>query len=175
MRPSILPNLLAAAARNVDRGAADFGLFEAGPQYAGDAPDDQAMVAAGIRRGAAVVRHWQGGARDVDAYDAKADVLTVLGELGAPVAKLQVVAEAPGWYHPGRSGTYRLGPKNVLAHFGEIHPNTLKLLDCEGPCVGFEIYLDALPQRRRDGSANRGALDLKALQPVDQGFRIRRR
>jgi len=170
MRPSIVPNLIAAAARNVDRGFADVALFETGPQYAGRGPDDQSVVAAGLRRGDAVTRNWQGGARPVDVYDAKADVLAVLEEVGAPIAKLQTVEEAPGWYHPGRSAALKLGPKTTLAVFGEIHPNVLRTLDCEGPAVGFEIYLDALPSRRRDGSTNRGALDLNALQPVERDF-----
>ncbi len=170
MRPSILPNLVAATARNVDRGFADVALFETGPQYAGRAPDDQSMVTAGVRRGAAVPRHWQDRGRDVDVFDAKSDVLAVLEELGAPVAKLQVSTDAPSWYHPGRSGVLRLGPKKTLAAFGELHPATLRALDCEGPCVGFEIYLDALPERRSAGNANRGALDLNALQPVDRDF-----
>ena len=38
MRPSILPNLIQAAARNADRGFADAALFEIGPVYDGDRP-----------------------------------------------------------------------------------------------------------------------------------------
>ena len=170
MRPSLLPNLISAAARNSDRGLGDLGLFEAGPQYAGTRPEDQWMVVAGLRRGQAVPRNWHDRARDVDVFDAKADVMALLEELGAPVAKLQVSVDTPAWYHPGRSGAVKLGPKTILGVFGELHPRILQALDCAGPCVGFEVFLDALPQRRRDGSANRGALDLNALQPVERDF-----
>ncbi|MCH8952565.1 MAG: phenylalanine--tRNA ligase subunit beta, partial [Proteobacteria bacterium] len=41
MRPSLLPGLLAAAARNQARGIADLGLFEDGPAFPGRAPREQ--------------------------------------------------------------------------------------------------------------------------------------
>ncbi|MDP6344463.1 MAG: phenylalanine--tRNA ligase subunit beta, partial [Alphaproteobacteria bacterium] len=137
MRPSILPNLILAAGRNADRGFEDTALFEVGPQYADPSPEGQTFVAAGIRRGQTAERHWSGGARPLDAYDAKADAVAVLAAVGAPVASAQIAAEAPGWYHPGRSGVLRLGPKKTLAAFGEIHPGILERMDVTGPLVGF--------------------------------------
>jgi len=122
-------------------------LFEVGPQFQDDTPEGQSMVAAGVRLGDAVPRNWSTPARAVDPFDAKADALAVLGEIGVPVEKLGVFPDAAPWYHPGRSGTLRLGPKTILAAFGELHPRVLTLLDCEGPCVGFEIHLDAVPAK----------------------------
>ncbi|MHA1568246.1 MAG: phenylalanine--tRNA ligase subunit beta, partial [Alphaproteobacteria bacterium] len=58
MRPSILPNLIAAAGRNAARGMADVALFEIGPQYSEDSQEGQATVAAGLRCGATGPRHW---------------------------------------------------------------------------------------------------------------------
>ena len=64
MRPSILPNLIEAAARNEARGLADPALFEVGPQYKDATPTGQRTVAAGIRHNMAVPRNWAGpGAR----------------------------------------------------------------------------------------------------------------
>ncbi|MFQ5765884.1 MAG: phenylalanine--tRNA ligase subunit beta, partial [Rhodospirillales bacterium] len=125
MRPSLLPNLIAAAGHNADRGTADVQLFEIGPRYTGDKPEDQETVAAGIRAGASGARNWAEPSRPVDLFDAKADVLSVLGGLGLGVGKVEAAPEAPDWYHPGHSGVLRLGPKTVLAHFGEIHPRVL--------------------------------------------------
>ena len=136
MRPSILPNLIAAAARNADRGLSDAALFEVGPQYADDTPEGQALVAAGLRAGLPAPRHWEAKPRALDALDAKGDALAALAACGAPVENLQVTRDAPGWYHPGRSGVLRLGPK-VLAAFGELHPRVLKALDLKGPAAGF--------------------------------------
>jgi len=170
MRPSLLPNLVAAAGRNADRGFADAALFEVGPQFAGDRPEDEALVAAGVRSGRSGPRNWSQPPRPVDAFDAKADALAALAAAGAPVDNLQVAADAPAWYHPGRSGSLRLGPKVVLAWFGEIHPGVLGRMDVRGPVVGFEAFLDRIPaSKRRRGSA-RPHLVLSPFQPVERDF-----
>jgi phenylalanyl-tRNA synthetase beta chain len=170
MRPSILPNLIAAAGRNADRGNADIALFEVGPQFAGENPDDQFINAAGLRVGNAVPRGWSEKLRAADAFDAKADVLDVLGQVGAPVGSIQIVAEAPDWYHPGRSGQICLGPKTVLANFGEIHPRILKAMDVAGPMAAFEIYLGAVPMPKGNRGPARPALELSPFQSVSRDF-----
>ena len=169
MRPSLLPNLIAAAGRNIARGFSDFAISEVGHAYAGDRPQDETLRAAGIRQGNAVSRQWQGGARDVDAFDAKADALAVLEACGMAAATLQVVAQAPAWFHPGRSGTIQMGPQNKLAHFGEIHPKVLKEMDAKGPVVAFEIVLNTIPAPRQKGTA-KPALQLADLMTVDRDF-----
>ncbi len=169
MRPSLLPNLIAAAGRNSDRGFADMMLAEVGHAYAGDAPKDETLRAAGIRRGAVTGRNVHGGARAVDAYDAKADALAVLEAAGAPVANVQVIAGAPSWYHPGRSGTIQMGPQNKLGHFGEIHPRILAAMDVKGPLVAFEVILNAVPGSKAK-SATRAALNTSDLLPLSRDF-----
>jgi len=174
MRPSLLPGLIVAAQRNADRGSEDVALFEVGPAYSGDRPEDQAMVAGGIRRGSAHMtgsgRHWAERFRPVDAFDAKADALAALAAAGAPTESLQVSDQAPAWYHPGRSGVFQLGPKAVLAHFGELHPGVLEVLDASGPIVGFEVFLDAIPAPRAHATRTRPPLDISDLQPVRRDF-----
>lgn len=164
MRPTPLATLAMAAQRNAARGYGDVGLFEIGPAF----PDaeGQRLVAAGLRAGG-TARHWQGGAVAVDAMGAKADVWTVLAALGVPMEALSVTADAPGFYHPGQSGTVRQGPKTVLATFGALHPRVLATLDLAGPAVAFEVYLDAIqdPKKRK-----KSAPDLPAFQPVRRDF-----
>jgi phenylalanyl-tRNA synthetase beta chain len=167
MRPSLLPNLIAAAGRNAARGISDIALFEVGPQYKDETSQGQAIVATGIRTGSATPRNWSDPARKVDAFDAKADVEALLEQLNAP-AGLKIEAGAADWYHPGRSGSLRMG--NVLvAQFGEIHPRILKAMDVDGPIVAFELYLDAIPLPKSRGTA-KPKLDLAALQPLDRDF-----
>ncbi|MEM7424522.1 MAG: phenylalanine--tRNA ligase subunit beta [Pseudomonadota bacterium] len=170
MRPSLLPNLIAAVGRNIDRGFADVALFEVGQAYAGDRPEDETVRIAGVRRGTTSPRHWDGSGRHVDAFDAKADALAALEAAGAQVRSLQVVSGAPDWFHPGRSGTCQLGPKNQMAHFGEIHPRVLSQMDVKGPLVGFEIVLNLIPEPRSRGGAARAALDASDLQAVTRDF-----
>ena len=168
MRPSILPNLLLAAKRNLDRGLVDPALFEVGPQYKDATPSGQALVAAAIRVGRALPRHWQGPARDVDAFDAKADALAVLETLDSPVENLQVSTDAPSWYHPGQSAAFRLGP-NVMAWFGAVHPKVLAALDLKGPVVAMEVFIDRVPLPRSKGTG-RSKLELSPFQPIERDF-----
>ena len=170
MRPSILPNLIQAAGRNAARGFGDAALFEVGPTYRDVTPAGQNLVAAGVRHGRVGDRHWTAEPRPVDAYDAKADALAALAAAGAPVDKLQVTADAPDWYHPGRSGCLRLGP-TVLACFGEVHPAELAELDIDGPMAAFEVVLDAVPEpKAAKAGAARPPLTLSPFQPVARDF-----
>ncbi|MGO9984248.1 MAG: phenylalanine--tRNA ligase subunit beta, partial [Rhodomicrobium sp.] len=173
MRPNLLPGLIAAARANANRGFQDGALFEVGQVFQGEAPEDQSNVAGGIRTGTAHLagggRHWDAAAKAVDVFDAKADALAVLATLGLDGGKAQAARNAPAWYHPGRSGTLQLGPKTVLAHFGELHPETLKAMDIPGPVAVFEVFLDALPAQRKKGTA-KGPLVASDFQPVQRDF-----
>jgi phenylalanyl-tRNA synthetase beta chain len=105
----------------------------------------------------------------VDAFHAKGDALGGLDAAGAPTASLQITRDAPGWYHPGRSGTLRLGP-NMLAYFGELHPAVIRDMDVKGPVAAFEIFLDNLPAPKAAKGAARKLLELPPLQPVHRDF-----
>jgi phenylalanyl-tRNA synthetase beta chain len=171
MRPSLLPNLIDAVRRNEDRGQSDAALFELGPQFAGPAPEDETIVAAGVRSGHAGPRHWARPQRAVDAFDAKADALCVLDALGVAGEKVVVAGEAAApWYHPGRSGVVRLGPKTVLAAFGEVHPRVLRVLGARPPVVAFEVFLAVVPAARQRSGKARPPLALSLLQPVERDF-----
>jgi phenylalanyl-tRNA synthetase beta chain len=167
MRPSLLPGLVAAARRNADRGFPDAALFELGPLYRDDKPSGQMLVAGGVRSGRTGPKHWRAPARDVDLYDVKADALAVLAAMGAPADNIQVTADSPGWYHPGRAGTLRLGP-NVLGTFGELHPAALEALDARPPLAGFEVFLDTVPQPR--AARAKPPLKLSVFQPIERDF-----
>ncbi len=170
MRPTPLPNLIEAAGRNADKGYADSALFEVGPTFHTAKADGQPLMATGMRKGAKGPRHWSGNeaSRPVDAFDAKADAIAALEAIGAPAATIQITRDAPDYYHPGRSGALRLG-KNVLAQFGEIHPAVLEEMGIKGPVVGFEIFLDNVPEARKATKA-RKLLELSSFQPVNRDF-----
>ncbi len=170
MRPSILPNLIQAATKNAAQGYGDTALFEVGPVFAGTRPDEQKTVISGIRAGRNSERHWADShaARSVDVYDAKADALAALEAAGAPAANAQISADAPSYFHPGRSGSIRLG-KNVLAYFGEFHPSALATMGSKQTVVGFEIFTDAFPPSRQKGT-EKPYLKLEPLQPLKRDF-----
>jgi phenylalanyl-tRNA synthetase beta chain len=169
---------LTAAQRNADKGFGDVAIFEVSGTYEGDTPDAQRRVAGGIRRGTASLagagRSWsnaaKGGGKPVDVYDAKADALAVIEACGLPMSNVQVEQGGPAWYHPGRSGTIKMGPKVVLGHFGEFHPSTLSALDVSGTLCGFEVYLDAMPEPKKKATRTKPALELSPFQMVKRDF-----
>ncbi len=178
MRPSLLPGLLTAAQRNADKGFGDVAIFEVSGTYETDTPEGQRRVAGGIRRGTASIngagRMWsnatKGGGKPVDVYDAKADALAVIEACGLPMGNVQIEQGGPAWYHPGRSGTIKMGPKVVLGYFGEFHPKTLGALDVSGALCGFEVYLDAMPEPKKKATRTKPGLELSPFQAVKRDF-----
>ena len=173
MRPSLVPGLLAAAKRNADRGAEGSRLFELGRRYfrgKGGASDEKPTLGV-VLAGNRTARGWaHGKATGFDAFDAKSEAMALLEAAGAPVDNLMVMDGAGDQFHPGQSATLRLGPKNVLARFGALHPRTLKAFDIEGPVMAVEIFLDALPAKKGGGGFARAAYAPPALQPVSRDF-----
>ncbi|MFL1462483.1 phenylalanine--tRNA ligase subunit beta [Roseococcus sp. DSY-14] len=166
MRPTPLATLALAAAGNAARGFGDVALGEVGGGYLDPSPAGQRAMACGMRTGRTALS-WAPPARAVDALDAKADALAVLEALGVPMAALQVTADAPAHYHPGRSGVVRQGPKTVLARFGQLHPRLCAALDLPEGAVGFEVFLDAVPEPKR---RRKSAPDLPLFQPIRRDF-----
>ena len=173
MRPSLLPGLINAAQRNRDRGFADGALFELGQAYRGAAPEEQFVAASGVRFGHSSFygsgRHWSGEAPPSFVFAVKEDAIAALAAIGVAQASLTVAREAPAWFHPGRSGALKLGPKTVLGIFGEFHPDRLAKLGVDAPIAGFELYLDAIPLAKRKGTA-KAALYASDLQAVRRDF-----
>ena len=169
MRPSILPTLIQAADRNAKRGFADVALFEIGPVFAGDRPRDQRTAITAVLA-PRPPRRWDGAKPD-DLFALKGDLMAMLDEIGAPTGSLQVAqGQASGWWHPGRSARLQLGPKAVLAEFGQLHPGVLKAMDVEGPMFGFEIWLEAIPEPKRKAIKTRPELVLSPFMPLTRDF-----
>lgn len=151
MRTSLLPNLLAAVARNQSFGRKDVSLFEVGSVFLrkgeavneaplhelADEPTWAAGVLAGHRPGqVGDGPHW-------DAFDAKALALeairAVAGEVRVRVQPTSTVA----YLHPGVAGELVID-REVVGWFGEIHPRVRKKLGVEGTVFAFEVELDKL-------------------------------
>jgi len=169
MRPSILPNMIEAAARNARRGFPDVALFEIGPVFRGDQPEDQRTVITALIA-PRPARDWSRSPGD-DLFSLKGDLLALLEELGAPVGAVQTVQGAASpWFHPGRSARLQLGPKALMAEFGELHPTVLKALDAAGPMFAFEIQIEAIPEPKKKAVKTKPSLDLPPLMPLSRDF-----
>jgi phenylalanyl-tRNA synthetase beta chain len=167
---------LLAAKRNADRGAVSTRVFELGRRYfkGKDGASDERATLGVVLAGEKSQRGWANGkATSFDAYDAKAAAITLLESAGAPTARLMVMGEAGEQFHPGQSATLRLGPQNVLARFGMIHPATLKAFDMDGSVAAVELFLDAIPAKKASKgpvSFARPSFTPPALQAVTRDF-----
>ncbi|MBP5699207.1 MAG: phenylalanine--tRNA ligase subunit beta [Alphaproteobacteria bacterium] len=167
MHPSILCNLLIGAKNNIARGYTNLSLFEVAPEFYGRNPGEQRTAAGGIRVGQTSYKDWTGTQRAYDVFDVKADALAAIAAAKGPIEAPQITTDAPSYYHPGRSGTIRLG-KNVLAYFGELHPSVLKALDIKTNVVAFEVFLENIPLPRDNKSKAKKKLELASLQAVEK-------
>ncbi|MBU2360955.1 MAG: phenylalanine--tRNA ligase subunit beta [Alphaproteobacteria bacterium] len=168
LRPSLLPGLLQAAARNQARGFGDIALFEAGDVFSGGEPGDQQPCVAGVMIGRTGPKDVHGASRAVDVFDANADAEALLAAMGAP-AKVQILRGNDGWWHPGRHGLICLGPKKVLGIFGELHPRVLRALNVKGTAVAFTLFPAEIPLPRNKTNT-RAALVATDLQAVERDF-----
>ena len=158
-----------ATARNARRGFADAALFEIAPVFKGTAPANQRTAIAAVLC-PQTQRRWDRAPGD-DLFTLKGDLTALLEEIGAPTASLQVVqGQNPPWWRPGRSARLQLGPKAVLAEFGELHPAALRALDVEGPLWAFELWLEAIPEPKRKSAKTRAALALSPFMPLTRDF-----
>ena len=167
MRPSALINLIAAAQRNIDKGFKQLAIFEAGPIYLGDEPSDQKNVIAAIATGE--TRHW-GGAIKPDVYGVQADMMALLAAMGVPTGGLMMANGASAHFHTGRAGQLKMGPKVVVAEFGQIHPRIAKALGVDQDVFAFEVFVDALPKAKQKPSKAKPKLELSQFMPFTRDY-----
>jgi phenylalanyl-tRNA synthetase beta chain len=133
--------------KNLDRGFKDLSVFEIGPIFNGSNPGEQNTVVCGLTAGKKSRLSWIEKDRNIDVFDVKRDVVQTLVEAGYDYEKFFIDSETPNYYHPGKSGRLFLdnGKNQMVAYFGEIHPNILKQIDMKTESlVGFEIFMDNL-------------------------------
>jgi phenylalanyl-tRNA synthetase beta chain len=152
MRTSLLPNLLAAVARNQSYGRPDVSLFEVGSvflrrgegvtdrpiQELADEPTWAAAVLAGRRPGPL------GPGTPWDVFDAKALALVAIRAVAGDIALHVRATRGAGYLHPGVAGEIAHGD-GVLGWFGEVHPDVRKRLGIDGPVFAFDLELAKLP------------------------------
>lgn len=168
MRPSILPNLLDAVAKNVARGEANLAFFETGLIYKSCVAAGQINSVAGLRSGNNLNRNIHESTRVVDVFDAKSDILFALDSVNVAVDNLQISTDTPSYYHPNRSGVVKLG-KNILGYFGEIHPKIFSEFDIKQKLVAFEIFSDQINLKKKKTTA-KPKLELNDLQNSSRDF-----
>jgi len=91
-----------------------------------------------------------------------------LEAIGAPKNSLKIYQEAPEYFHPGRSAVFKIG-QDIIANFGEIHPEICDYFGLNKSVIGFEIFYEKIPLPKRN-KISRPMLKISNLQPVTREF-----
>lgn len=169
LRPSLVPNLISAVKKNLARDHSSFSFFEIGNQFLSSNPGDQICVACGIRAGIKQARDWRDQENLYDVYDVKRDMIDVINHILPQKNKLEVINEAPSWYHPGRSGTLMLNKSIKAGFFGELNPKIANFYKIKDRINLFEIFLDDIPFISKK-STNKPVFNQSNYQKVYRDF-----
>lgn len=145
-RNGLLGNLLIAVANNEKRGFADINVFELGTVFDGDKPGEQHTAICIVRSGETSPKHWQKRNRNIDVFDVKADLVSLLGAQKYTIDS----SNAPLWAHPYVYGKIVQG-KKVLGEFGQLHPSVAKQLHIKTKVfVGLIENIEDLPKNPKN-------------------------
>ncbi|TMQ23185.1 MAG: phenylalanine--tRNA ligase subunit beta [Deltaproteobacteria bacterium] len=152
MRTSLVPNLLAAVARNASFGRSDVALFEVGSVFlrrgAGitERPmhelADEPVWATGVLAGRRPAQIGLG--TPWDAFDAKALALVAIRAVAGEIALRVRATRSVPYLHPGVAGEIA-HDGDTIGWFGEIHPEVRKRLGVEAAVFAFDLELSRLP------------------------------
>ncbi|HJD66563.1 MAG TPA: phenylalanine--tRNA ligase subunit beta [Rickettsia endosymbiont of Bembidion nr. Transversale] len=143
MRPTIVPNLLDIVRKNLARSIKDMAFFEVGPSFLN--LNTEATYLTAILTGSYNNKNPHSMGRSYDIFDLKSDLETIFDYAGLSIEKCIVSNQAtPLYYHPTRSVNLALG-KNLLGHFGQIHPKILKHYNIKEEVFAFELNITNLP------------------------------
>jgi len=167
LRPSLLPGMLDMLVLNISRDVEGAALFEMGTVFSGgpERVDERPSLGIGATGHAS-------GQHDVDFYDMKGTVETLLGKFAArsiyfdrfPAASRMM----PGWLHPGRSARAVLDGATV-GWFGQLHPAEAERRKLKQAVWIGEVWLDRLyKQALRQPVIE----ELSRYQPVRRDFSI---
>lgn len=141
MRTSLWAGLIGAVSYNQKRQQPRIRMFETGLRFlTGEADIQQTPVLAGILYGERYSEGWAQTSRDVDFFDMKADLESLLTLTGGNYEFKKAEHTA---LHPGQTAEiYKNG--ECIGVAGALHPRLYSALDVNGPIYLFELCLNKL-------------------------------
>ncbi|MGB0662832.1 MAG: phenylalanine--tRNA ligase subunit beta [Pontibacterium sp.] len=143
MRTTIWPGLVKAVQYNQNRQQSRVRLFETGQRFLAEGDElIQENVLAGVVSGLRLPEGWAAGNEQVDFFDAKSDVETILN-LGGDAEAFRFVADRHVALHPGQTARIEKNGETV-GYIGALHPSLAKDLGVKGNIFLFELSLKAV-------------------------------
>ncbi len=156
MRLSLLPGLVQTLVSNLNRQHRRVRLYEIGVVFGGSLKKRKETNRIGaIVTGDATDKHWSAESREVDFYDIKGDLESILNigglsangrgidDRGANGFRFEATESETSGLHPGQSANVMWGKEHVGV-VGQLHPQIVQKLDIEQPVFVFEIDFDAV-------------------------------
>ncbi len=171
MRPNLVIGLLQSYKKNYLRQNFSGSFFEIGKIFQGSDISLQKNSIAGIRAFKNNEQSHYNEEREFDIFDAKKDVFDILEIFGIKEKSVQIYdVDLPQYYHPHRGAVLKLG-KNIIGHFGEIHPKITKLFEVKNVVNVFEIFVDNLPQKIFENKAiDKKPFEINDFLPIYRDF-----
>jgi phenylalanyl-tRNA synthetase beta chain len=143
LRRSLWPGLLNACRLNLSHQRQRLKLFEIGPQFSlASGNVEQTTVVAGVALGPRAPEHWDDPAADIDFFDVKADVETLLRLTGRADEFRFEAAEHPA-LAPGRTARITTQDDQTVGWIGALHPSLSGRLDKKRTAVLFALQVEA--------------------------------
>ena len=165
LRPTLIASHLRALIRAQNRSQNGFKITEIGKQFHienNNIIEDKVLI--GTIAEIKEPKHWL-NKNKLSVFDIKADLERLLGLISI---NIRISNNTPGYYHPGRSGSYIYHKDTVIAQFGEIHPSILSDLGIKCKVLTFEIFLDRIANNK--DKKMKKPIVLSQYQPVIRDF-----
>jgi len=136
MRLSLWPGLVQALLSNQRRQQPRVRLFEMGRKFSADG-QQESLVIAGLAAGLSMPKQWGSASAQVDFYDVKADMESLLSLTGH-AHDCRFVPDQHCALHPGQAARIWHGDQPI-GWLGALHPVASKTLDLTYPAFVFEL------------------------------------
>ena len=145
MRSTLIGGLVEVLQNNLNRKQNRVRVFEIARVFSKDSADQfvQNERIGGLWYGSVLPEQWGEKTRNVDFYDMKADVESLLKNKEVSFAKTEHPA-----LHPGRAANI-VSDGKVVGFVGELHPKWLQKYDLPQAPLVFEIDMDAVLGREK--------------------------
>ena len=145
MRTSLWPGLIQAMVHNTNRQLPNVRLFESGMVFSKNGEQVcQDTHIAGLATGHVQPEQWGVGKRDLDFFDVKADVESLLSLAGYG-ANHEFVAGSHLALHPGQTAVVQRDG-NLVGYLGVLHPRVARSIKQTSNVCLFEFDLSALQE-----------------------------
>ncbi len=147
MRTSLWPGLIQTAGYNQSRQQRRIRIFESGLRFVLQGNEiKQENVISGLATGGVCQEQWGEPGREMDFFDAKADLEAIFSLTGSADEFIFSSAEHPT-LHPGQTAKIQRNGK-LVGWLGMLHPKLEQKLELAGTTYLFEVALDGLLEGR---------------------------